>query len=216
LIHPLVELINVNSSYEQLAMNMKSSKSKRCLEITQLVAVLIFISSTQQVFSQPKSSGDSSTALAWKTVITSSDEPGEPLIVSGTVYKPDGKTPAAGITVYVYHTDAEGYYRKGSNSSSNPRLNGTMITNAEGKYEFRTIKPGNYPGGGVPAHVHYVLSGKGYEKQYEEVMFEGDPYLSERVRANAAKDGTFATARPLTRDKDGVWRCVRDVKLEKK
>jgi hypothetical protein len=47
-------------------------------------------------------------------------------------------------------------------------------------------------------------------------MFEGDPYLSESVRAQAAKDGAFATVRPLTRDQDGVWRCVRDIKLEKK
>lgn len=146
---------------------------------------------------------------AWKTVLTSKDEPGEPLVVSGTVYAPDGKTPAAGIMVYVYHTDAEGYYRKGANSSDNPRIKGTMITNSEGRYEFRTIKPGNYPGGGVPAHIHYVLSGKSYPKQNDEVMFEGDPYLTSKERNSVG-------VRPLTRDHGGVWHCVYDIKMRGK
>jgi protocatechuate 3,4-dioxygenase beta subunit len=190
-------------------MNVKFAKINCCCQIIALLCA--FVLSDQQAF--PQSSTNNS---AWKITIASSDEPGEPLIVSGAVYKPDGKTPAEGITVYVYHTDAEGYYRKGTTSSSNPRLNGTMITSAEGRYEFRTIKPRSYPQSRIAAHVHYVISGKGYEKQYEELMFEGDPYLSESVRAQAAKDGAFATVRPLTRDQDGVWRCVRDIKLEKK
>lgn len=160
-----------------------------------------------KISAQSLSMPDSAKALSWKTVLASKDEPGEPLVVSGKVYAPDGKTPAPGITLYVYHTDAEGYYRKGSNSSSNPRLHGTMITNGEGKYEFRTIKPKNYPGGGVPAHIHYVLSGKGYSKQYDEVLFDGDPYIT-------PKDRNSAGVRPLTHDKNGVWHCVYDVKLK--
>lgn len=143
----------------------------------------------------------------WRAILTAKDEPGEPLVVSGTVYQSDGKTPAAGIAVYVYHTDAEGYYRKGANSSDNPRIKGTMKTNSEGKYEFRTIKPGAYPGGGNPAHIHYVLSGKDITKQNDEVMFEGDPYLTPRLRETNH-------VRPLTRDAEGVWHCVFDIKLK--
>ncbi|MGH7597949.1 MAG: hypothetical protein ACREOI_16490 [bacterium] len=184
-------------------MNVKFSKIICwCQVIIALLCALVL--SDDHAFSQ---STASTTDSVWKIVITSKDEPGEPLIVSGTVYKPDGKTSVEGITVYVYHTDAEGYYRKGSNSSSNPRLHGTMRTNAEGKYEFRTIKPGAYPGGGNPAHIHYVLSGKGYEKQNDEVMFEGDPYLTPRDRSSIS-------VRPLARGKDGVWRCVYDIKLK--
>ena len=152
----------------------------------------------------------------WKTTITAKDEPGEALVVSGTVYAADGKTPVPGITVYVYHTDAEGYYRKGTTSSSTPRLHGTMRTNAEGKYEFITIKPAPYPGRELPAHIHYVLSGAGYEKQYAEVEFEGDPYIKEQERARSKGEGTFATVRPLSRGSDGAWHCVRDIKLQGK
>ncbi|MBF8248477.1 MAG: hypothetical protein HW374_1277, partial [Bacteroidetes bacterium] len=50
---------------------------------------------------------------SWKAVITSKDEPGETMIVSGRVFAPDGKTPVEGISVHVYHTDAKGYYNPG-------------------------------------------------------------------------------------------------------
>jgi len=160
------------------------------------------------LFNKPVlSQADSVKTSAWKITIPTKEEPGEPLIVAGTVYAPDGKTPATGVSVYVYHTDVEGYYRKGNNSSSNPRLKGMMVTNAEGKYEFRTIKPGAYPGGGNPAHIHYILSGKGYAEQHDEVMFQGDPYLTPQSRPYA---------RPLQRGQDGIWRCVFDLKLKQK
>lgn len=201
-----VNLNNNNLNYERPIMNSKIQKLSRYLPICQpRSAVLALIS----LFAlQAFTTTGNAIFGSWKTVLTSKDEPGEPLVVMGTVYLPDGKTPAAGITVYVYHTDAEGYYRKGANSSSNPRIKGTMITNGEGKYEFRTIKPGAYPDGGVPAHIHYVLSGKGYAEQRDEVMFAGDPYLTTRNKESNQ-------VRPLTRDKDGVWHCVYDLKLKR-
>src|SRR5678815_1897241 len=32
------------------------------------------------------------------------------MLVYGTIYKSDGKTPAAGVILYIYHTDQNGYY----------------------------------------------------------------------------------------------------------
>ena len=72
--------------------------------------------------------------LDWKTVIVSKEEPGEPLLVCGVIYGPDGKTPVEGATVYVYQTDANGYYYQG-NKTGPPRLQGRMLTNSSGKYE---------------------------------------------------------------------------------
>lgn len=149
-----------------------------------------------------------------KNVIADKNEPGEPMIVKGTVFAPDGKTPVAGIKVYVYHTDAKGYYRKGTNSSQNPRLKGTMITDADGHYEYRTIKPGAYPGGGNPAHVHYVVSGKHYAEQYDELLSEGDRYLSESQRRHFNKEDTFGKVRPFKKDENGIWQCRKDIKLK--
>jgi protocatechuate 3,4-dioxygenase beta subunit len=88
--------------------------------------------------------------LSWKTVITSEKEAGEPLIVTGRVFKPDGKTPAEGMVLWVYHTDRTGYYNE-KDDASHPRLKGWMLIGANGKYEFRTIRPGAYPHRSTPA-----------------------------------------------------------------
>jgi len=40
------------------------------------------------------------------------NEPGPKIEISGIIYKPDGKTPAAGVILYVYHTDQNGIYAK--------------------------------------------------------------------------------------------------------
>lgn len=47
-----------------------------------------------------------------ETTLISPDEPGERLVIEGTVFDPDGVTPAPGVTVYAYNTDAKGYYRE--------------------------------------------------------------------------------------------------------
>lgn len=186
-------------------MNTKIFILKHCRRVAQLV---IALGLGLSLFTPQAVSKNSRINFGtWKAVLVSKDEPGEPLIVTGTIYQPDGKTPASGIGVYVYHTDAEGYYRKGTNSSENPRLKGVMKTNSDGKYEFRTIKPGAYPGGGNPAHIHYVLSGKGYAEQRDELMFAGDPYLTPQQKGSSH-------VRPLTRDTEGVWRCIYDIKLK--
>ncbi len=152
---------------------------------------------------------------SWKTVITSKDEPGEAMIVTGQVFAPDGKTPLEGIRVHVYHTDAKGYYNPGTTSSQKPRLNGTMMTNEEGRYEYRTIRPASYPQSRNPAHVHYVISGKGYSEQFDELEFEEDPFLTEEMMEKSRKLGTFGVIQKLHRDVDGIWRTAKDIKLKK-
>src|ERR1051326_7764841 len=94
-----------------------------------------------------------------RIVIPLEREPGEPLIISGTVYKEDGKTPAEGILIYVYHANAAGINAKRTPDTGRPQwrhgyLRGWMRTGKDGKYEFRTIKPGGYPHRpDVPAHI---------------------------------------------------------------
>ena len=48
--------------------------------------------------------------LSSRAQIVKDDEPGERLTVSGQVFAPDGKTPAPGVIIYAYNTDAQGYY----------------------------------------------------------------------------------------------------------
>lgn len=140
------------------------------------------------------------------------DEPGEPLVVTGTVYRSDGETPAAGVRLYAYHTDAEGLYSE-TNDNADPRIKATVVTDASGRYELRTIKPAPYPGGGVPAHIHYRITGDGLAEQRFDLNFAGDSYLSPSQQERSDRLGRFGWIRPLEPDGDGGWRVDFDVKL---
>src|SRR5688572_14617398 len=57
-----------------------------------------------------------------KVVVAGIDEPGERLVVTGRVL--DGMTPVAGVSIYVFNTDADGAYARGMKSPDgelNPR-----------------------------------------------------------------------------------------------
>ncbi|MGB2869240.1 MAG: hypothetical protein WBD36_12370 [Bacteroidota bacterium] len=152
----------------------------------------------------------------WKIAITSKDEPGEPMVVTGQVFAPDGITPLSGMRVYVYHTDARGLYNERNSGTRVPRLKGTMVTNDEGWYEYSTIRPAPYPGGGVAAHVHYNVSGGGYQEFHDALEFEGDQYLTDKEISESRSRGRFGSIQVLTKDKGGVWRCTKDIRMEKK
>ncbi len=144
--------------------------------------------------------------------LTTAEEPGELLVVTGTVYLADGETPAAGVELYAYHTDAEGLYSE-TNDNTDPRLKATVVTDSEGCYELRTIKPAPYPGGGVPAHIHFRASGDGVSEQRFDLNFAGDPYLSSSAQQRSARRGKFGFIRSLESDRDGGWRVIHDVRL---
>jgi protocatechuate 3,4-dioxygenase, beta subunit len=160
---------------------------------------------------------DAPSNPSWNTKITAGAEPGEPLLISGTIFQPDGVTPAKGILLYVYHTDARGYYSNevSKGTPPKPRLRGWMRTGSDGRYEFRTIKPGSYPGTTAPAHIHITLSGSGYPEYWiDSYLFEGDPYISAEHRSKLSGRGGFQSIITLKRDEQGVLRGVRDIRLE--
>ena len=153
--------------------------------------------------------------IASHTKITPDGEPGEPLAVSGQVFAPDGKTPAPGVTVYAYNTDAQGYYGE-NRSDYPPRLYGWMLTGDAGQFDLVTIRPGRYPGMRVPAHIHFALWGGGYPPQWvDELRFAGDSYLTAAALAEDKARGEFAAIQPLTRRPDGVLHCTLRIRLQR-
>ena len=140
-------------------------------------------------------------------VVATPDEPGERLVVEGTVVAADGRTPVAGASVYAYHTDAAGSYGPGGNRD--PRLHAYLRTDAHGHFRFETVKPGPYPGGGIPAHIHFHFAPpRDGSELVTEVVFEGDPALSDRLRRSEG----YAVL-PLQEGADGALHCTYDVRL---
>jgi protocatechuate 3,4-dioxygenase, beta subunit len=148
-----------------------------------------------------------------KAQIAPEKEPGERLLISGTIYRADGVTPAQNIVLFAYQTDATGYYNK-EDDAFNPRLRGWAKTDSEGHYEFRTIKPGAYPHRNTPAHIHVHLYGPGIrEHSIEEYRFADDPRLSAKEREEAKGKARYSPVVAVMRRGDATWEGVRDIKL---
>ena len=156
----------------------------------------------------------SGTDTSWSITLVGPNEPGQALIVSGTFYQGDGKTPAPGVRLYVYHTDASGRYNDGKGGTREPRIRGWLTTDARGRYHIRTIKPGSYPGSRNPAHIHAKATAPdGKEEWIDEFLFDDDPFIGEKDRANANGKGEFSHIMKGALDPDGTLHCVRNIIL---
>ena len=150
--------------------------------------------------------------MSWQATATPQGEPGEPLVVSGTVFAADGTTPRAGVVVYAYQTDARGLYTADGRPGV-PRLHAWMRTDERGRYEMRTIRPASYPGQTVAAHIHMSVSVDGREQGLEDIHFDGDPLLTPAMRRGMQADGPFASLCRPARGGSGVPRCTRNIRI---
>jgi len=151
------------------------------------------------------------------TVLAPPDEPGESLIVSGTVRDTEGK-PVADALIYVFHADAKGYYAPArAMDEPNARLFGYMKTGADGRYEFRTIRPGGYPKQPIPQHIHMLVTAAGYRdhrcRSTCQLVFADDPRMTAEWHKWAKEGGNPVLS--VTRDKNGSQRCVYDIVLNR-
>jgi catechol 1,2-dioxygenase len=129
------------------------------------------------------------------------DEKGDPLLFTGRVLSADG-TPLPGAVLDIWQADADGLY---SGFSELPAgiLRGKVITDAEGRFELRTIAPAPYtvphdgPFGRMlaacgwhpwrPAHIHLIVSGDRHEPLITQLYLDSSDYLDSDV-AGAVKD----------------------------
>ena len=156
--------------------------------------------------------------LAAQARIAPVSEPGEPLVIRGTVFAATGR-PAAGVIVYAYQTDAHGLYPPDPGGSGRPsvrhgRLRGWARTDAAGEYRFDTIRPAGYPGTGIPQHVHMHVIEPGRCTYYlDDLLFDDDPRLTATARENHDHGrGGRGIAVP-TKGSDGIWSVRRDIRL---
>ena len=55
---------------------------------------------------------DAPADVSWKSVLSPKSDKDQPMIISGTVFEPDGKWAAPNVLIYFYHTDSDGFYNR--------------------------------------------------------------------------------------------------------
>ena len=115
------------------------------------------------------------------------DAIGQRLIVYGRVLDEDGRG-LPGVLVEFWQANAGGRYRhhkEGYRAALDPNFGGCgrAITDPQGGYHFRTIKPGAYPwpnrvNDWRPAHIHFSVFGRAFaQRLVTQMYFEGDPMI---------------------------------------
>lgn len=147
--------------------------------------------------------------------IAAPQEPGTRIRLSGTIVDLNGN-PVPGVKMFLYHTDATGYYSRPVNNPRQPRLHGTLWTNAKGQYAFNTIKPAHYGDVTSPPamhiHVHLQAPG-GPDRSVESFYFADDPRLRHEEFTGNRELGRFSPVVTLAASSDGVLQGVRDFRL---
>ena len=106
--------------------------------------------------------------------------PGEPMVISGTVYDV-ACTPLEGVTLHVWQTDGAGVYGPGHGTDTIEccYLQGTVRTDSAGRYRLVTVRPGHYQGESPPPPAHIHLDARHQQGALQaEIVFSDDPYLS--------------------------------------
>jgi len=132
------------------------------------------------------------------------DPIGERIIVSGRVLDENGR-PVPHTLVEVWQANSAGRYPHRVDQHDapvDPNFSGAgrTLTDAEGRYRFVTIRPGEYPwrnhyNAWRPAHIHFSLFGPAFATRIvTQMYFPGDPLL----------------------DYDPMYLCVPDEKARKR
>lgn len=101
---------------------------------------------------------------------------GEILWVSGRVLDSSGN-PVRGALVEIWQADHNGAYIHSASPIANRDRNfqgyGKFETGSDGRYLFRTVRPGIYPG--RTRHIHYQIRTPGRGNLVTQLHFEGEP-----------------------------------------
>jgi len=113
---------------------------------------------------------------------------GERIIVTGRLVEEDDR-PVRNALVEIWQTNAAGRYRHEGDEHPaplDPNFSGAgrTLTDADGRYEFVTVKPGaypwkNHPNAWRPAHIHFSVFGRAFSSRLvTQMYFPGDPLFA--------------------------------------
>ncbi len=136
--------------------------------------------------------------------------------ITGTVFKKDGKTPAAQIILYIYHVDRKGIYQASADPKGwekrHGQYRGWLMTDNNGQYAFYTFRPAPYPEVQEPEHIHIYVKEPNTRPYYiDSYLFESDPTLTDKIKTSQKKRGGSGIVRLDLQD--GIWIAKRDIIL---
>lgn len=146
----------------------------------------------------------------------------EQILLTGTVYEADGKTPAPNITMYYYQTNEKGRYQHRPNElvsippnelgQTHGYIRGWIKTDSDGKYAIYTSMPSAYPNRSDPAHVHIYVKEEDRDPSYlDNFVFDNDVLLTGKKRRSMENRGGSGVIRFVK--KDGLLVGERDIFL---
>lgn len=119
---------------------------------------------------------------------------GERLVLTGTVLRPDCKTPVVGASIDFWHCDHAGAYDIKTPDEKiapeNFRFRAMAQTDKDGRFVFETIVPGRYgippglegfekyAGQTRPAHFHLTVTHPIYLPLTTQLYIKGDPFIA--------------------------------------
>ena len=149
---------------------------------------------------------------------------GQLIHVMGRILNVEGQ-PVRNARVELWQANTHGRYNHPSDTNPaplDPNFNGFAVqtTDTEGRYRFKTIKPGAYPATPRwmrPPHLHFEVTGR-VNRVITQMYFPGESLndkdlLLQNIRAN--RQGVIAKVLPPTRDLEPeslivVWDVVLD------
>jgi protocatechuate 3,4-dioxygenase, beta subunit len=135
----------------------------------------------------PKKVSSTDTSSGW-------NQEGQKLLLTGTVYQIDGKTPAPDVLLYYYQTNIDGkYLHKPEEKRSMPPnelgqthgyIRGWVKTDSLGRYFIYTVRPGVYPTKDAPAHIHITVKEQNDINEYyiDDFVFDDDKLVNTAYR----------------------------------
>ena len=149
---------------------------------------------------------------------------GQVIHVMGRVMNTQGQA-IQGVRIEIWQANTHGRYTHPNDTNPaplDPNFEGFAVlnTDAKGRYRFKTIKPGAYPGdsGAIrPPHIHFDVTGK-FNRIVTQMYFAKEP-LNETDRllqtAGANRERLIVSLLPPTRDLEpdsllAVWDIVLD------
>jgi len=126
------------------------------------------------------------------------DPIGERIIVHGRVLDENAR-PVPNTLIEIWQANAGGRYRHRKDTylaPIDPNFGGCgrVMTDQDGYYHFRTVKPGAYPwrnwvNSWRPAHIHLSIFGAAFaQRLITQLYFEGDPLIAKCPIAQAIPD----------------------------